>query len=316
MSYQAFCGDLRIALRPALFVLVIGMAVLAGLCSTIAQQTQYFQLQTAEESVANKNWQGDKCGTSRKRCLALGKRDALNYLEVQSKDVNRIGELQSIGGAIKYGSAFMALASGALLLVAIGASLTGSEWRRGTMKWALEFRYSGPAIALRRLLVTIGLGVAALFVVVLVLLLAGRVGAEQWPLPHGQVSVVGPFFGSLLMVSFYAALSSWMGWMTRDAFATFAYSLVLVAALAFSTPLSRWSPGAAVASLVGIDRLSESEIGYLWIWPGVTFARNGLANRIVEAPPWLVGVAGALSAIVVVLLLLKKAAGNSGRLTA
>ncbi len=302
MIWRSAAADIRIAARPSVLALVAVLAIFAALCSLVAQETQYSQLENARQQMEQRSWQQDDCGPNKANCMEIGRSDAQSFLTAQTRDAKRIGELQQLGGMVKFGSAFMALASGALLILVFGTALTGAEWRRETMKWAVEAGFTPAQVALRRFFVVVMLGAGSLVAICVALLVAGTVGDAQWPLPGGDPSVLGPFAGALIMIGFYSALVSFLGWLSKDTLATFAYSLLVVAAISITTPLSRWAPGSVVTSLVQIRTLTEPEVGYLWIWPEITFDRSGMAARLIESPSWSVAAITAILATAVLLL--------------
>lgn len=315
MIWKSIAADVRIAARPSVLVLTAVLATFAALCSLVAQETQHSQLENARQQMEQRSWQQDECGANKAHCMEIGRSDAESFLAAQTRDAKRIGELQELGGAVKFGSAFMALASGALMVLVFGTALTGAEWRRETMKWAVDSSFTPAQVALRRFFVVVMLGVASLVAVCAALLIAGEIGDARWPLPGGDPSVLGPLVGALIMICFYSALVSLLGWLSKDTLATFAYSLLVVAAISITTPLSRWAPGSAVASLVQIKTLSEPEVGYLWIWPEITFDQSGMAARIVVSPTWIVAAMAVILATALLLLGLRRIVAPRDRLS-
>ena len=312
-------GDLAISARPACLLILIGVTVIAGLSSAVIQDASYAQLANARFTIKQHPWDQTSCtqlGTHCAQLRARAARESLDFLAEQRRIATHIAALQTPTGVLEYASRFMALGVGAIVIALLGTLTIAGEWIRGTMGIAL----SGltPTELARRRLITLFIlaGIAFVFAVV------GTATAAVWgraARPLGEASGGTPWqslLGAAAVVAAYCAITTAVAWSVREAMRTLLFTAALVAAIAFTTTLGAPTPGAAVASALGIHRLLEIEVGYFWIWPPLTFyPGTASAARIPPTLPWAAAVATVLLCGGVALASLKRSATRSDPLT-
>lgn len=75
--------------------------------------------------------------------------------------------------------------------------------------------------------------------------------------------------------------------------------------------MGRYSPGALAPAALDINRVLELEIGYLWVWPSLTFSRGDSPARLVDDPGWAPAVLVLLLLASVAIVLLRQHAQRS-----
>ena len=130
-------GDLRISRRPACSLILFGVLVLTGLLSLMMQQSQHGQLDVAAWGVEYMEGELARCEPDDNRCVRVGEQDvkfANRFLQEQTAEAERIGQLQQTSGALRFGSASAGLAIGFL------AVLSSAHW---WLRWPVvrSFRF-------------------------------------------------------------------------------------------------------------------------------------------------------------------------------
>lgn len=296
-------AEARIAFRKGALVVFLGVALLTGLFSAVMQDAAHEQLRNARYQVDERPWKELPCSSSADACEAergRERRESAAFLEEQERVGERIGTLQTSLGAVRYGSIFMGLGGGLVAIVLLATLVVAGEWARGTMTHS--FTSASPAaIALRKFAMVFLLALVALGFAILGAWIAGRWGVSERPLPSTRdMSLARPLAGAIAVMAVYSAVATWFAWRVREPLRTFFYAAGFLGALALTTPLGAASPGASIASALAMNQVLELEIGYLWIWPELTFAQ-GMASpvRIVSQPSWVIGlsVVGAFALI-------------------
>lgn len=306
-------ADLRLAARGACLLVLVGVALLAGLSSAVMQDAQYAQLQSAQYRMQQQPWNADSCGdaASCRRVRAEGRRSAETFLAQQTADARRIGRLQSASGVVAFAAAFMGLATGAVVIALLATLTLGGEWSRGTFRLALSGGTAPATLALRRFLALVLLGLAGLACAVVGAGIAAWWGNAARELPSGgDLSALQPLLGGLLLIVLYSALATTCAWLVREPLRSLSVTIAVVGIAAFTTSLGGFAPGAVIASALGIDRLKENEVGYLWLWPELDFS-EGTPVRLISGPSWPAAAALVLVAIAATLTVTKRTAGRS-----
>jgi hypothetical protein len=313
-------GDLRLALRPACLLLLMGVAVTAGLSSAVMQDVSHAQVENARRQVRDRPWDRERCpgrpATCRDRRREAG-RAARAFLAEQARVATRIGALQTLPGAVRYGSAFTGLATGAAVIALLATLTLGGEWIRGTIRLAFAGGRTPFALAARRCLALWLLGVGALAAAVVGALAAALWGQAARPLPApSSLAVAKPLLGALALAAAYAALATVVAWRSRAPLPTLLFTLAVVGLAAVTTPLGSRAPGAAVPAALDLHRLLEVEVGYLWVWPPLAFpGGQASAVREVAGAPWGLATATILATAAALLLTLRWLARRSDPLT-
>lgn len=299
-ALRALRADLRLAVRPACLVVLVGAAVVTGLASAVMQDVQFEQLKAARLQVRNAPT-AHPCPHETRSCLQdrqSEQRENYANLHVQTTNGGHVAALQTVGGAVSYAAAFMGLATGAVIVAVFATLLFAGEWRRRTMALALTGGTTPRALALRRAVALACMGLAAFLAACIGSTAAAIWGAGARPLGDADPASVQSIVGGVAVMLAYVALAAAVAWYVRDAMRTFVLTCLLVAAVALTTALGSMSPGAVVASALHLHRVLEFEVGYVWLWPQLSFSgAGGSAAHILHGPAW--GVAMVLVAAVV-----------------
>lgn len=289
---RALRADVRIARRPAYVLIIVGVMLLAGLASAMTQDTVYQQLRNAEGSIRL-----GCTGELPSRC-AQEQRERRAFLAVQQREGRRLGALQTLGGGATYAARTIGLGLGAGAVLLLAAMLVSAEAARGTLDLALVGGWTAAGLAVRRCCAIAVLMLGALGGACAGAWLAGLWGGGARPLPSGSGGVeASVLLGTAVLVTAYAAVASLAAWLSRKPVQTLFAGSVAIALLALTTPAGRWLPGAAAPGVLGLDRVLELEVGYIWAWPSATYsADGGEAAHVIDALPW------AASAAVLVVL--------------
>lgn len=294
-------GDLRLAARPACLLVLVGVAVLAGLSSAVMQDTAFLQLQNARGGVEARVWEKTPCEGVAEECRQardLGRQAIEGFLTEQRVVAARLGTLQSATGAVRFAVAFMGLGTGVVVIALLATLTLAGEWGRGTMGLALAGGVTTRGLALRRACALGLLGLVAFAFAVTGAAVAAVWGRETRPLLTGEEVQLGkPLAGMIVLLGAYSATATALAWAARDAMRTLAFTVAVIGIAALTTPMGRYSPGAAIVSALDIDRVLELEVGYLWVWPSLTFPRGGESPaHLVPELSWLLAV-GAVTAM-------------------
>lgn len=309
-------GDLAISARPACLAVLILVSIMAGLSSAVIQDASYAQLASARLQISQRSWEHGSCVGSRVECRrarALAARESRSFLNDQEHAAAHVASLQTPFGALEYAARFMALGFGAIVIALLGTLLVASEWARGTMSWAFS-GMTPAAVAWRRLSSLVILAAIAFLFALAGAVCAAVWGRESRPLGEASDSVVWQsLLGAGAVVLAYTAITSGIAWSVRDSMRTLLFTTVLAGGIAFTTQWGAPTPGAAVASAVGIHRVLEIEVGYLWIWPALTF-HPGTASpeRTVPALPWAVAILVVVVGAGAAALLMNRSASRLG----
>lgn len=315
-ALRSLRGDLRLAARPACLLVLLGVAVLAGLSSAVMQDTSYLQLQNARGGVETRVWEETSCQGMAEECRRArddGRRATEGFLAEQRDVAARLGALQTVSGAVRFSATFMGLGAGAVAIALLATLTIAGEWGRGTMGLALAGGVTAGGLALRRAFALALLGLLAFAFAT-----AGAVVAALWgqvarPLLAGNdVQLAKPLAGMVVLLAAYAATAAALAWVARDAMRTLAFMVAAIGIAALTTSLGRYSPGAAIVTALDIDRVLELEIGYLWVWPSLTFPRGVESPaHLVAGPGWPLAVAVSAAMAVAALVLLRRSALRS-----
>jgi hypothetical protein len=268
-------GDLRLARRPAYLIVVVGVALLAGLGSAMMQDTIYQQLQNARGSVRL------GCGgaSSSSDCTAQ-QRARRTFLAAQQREAGRLAALQTPEGAATYAGRTLGLGLGAAVVVLLASMLVSMEASRGTLGLALVGRWTAGGVAVRRWCAIALLMLGPLAAAWLGSWIAGSWGARARPLPDATVGFEAvSLAGMAVLVAVYAAVASLAAWLSRKPVQTLFVGGVAIALLAMTSSVAAWLPGAAAPGVLGLDSVLEFEVGYLWVWPALSFP-NGVGEAV------------------------------------
>lgn len=299
-------GDLRLALRPACLVILVGIALIAGLSSAITQSTASEQLGIARTAVDDELWTLARCGDRTSACQARARADDARFLADQRMTARQVAALQTPAGIAAFAAGVAGLGAGAVTIALLATLVLAGEWSRGTMGLALAGGIGAAALALRRFVALALLGLLALGAAAAGAAVAAVWGAQRLSLPPADAAAVAePLAGALVILVAYSAISAAIAWAVRDPLRTLLLTMAGVGLIAATTPLGPATPGAAIASAAGIQRRLEFELGYVWIWPDLTFSPDGASPlQVIDGPRWgiaLVAVAGMAAAALLVL---------------
>lgn len=196
-------GDLRVAARPACLLVLVGVALLAGLFSAVMQDASYQQLETAREAVRDQVWTATPCTGSPgcRRARQQERRAVEGFLSEQQRIAARVGALQVPSGVLRFAAAFMGLGTGVVGIALLATFTLAGEWTRNTIGLALAGGVTARGLAMRRFIALCLLGLVALAAAAIGAALAAAWGQSARPLSAGDPASLGkPLVGGVVLL--------------------------------------------------------------------------------------------------------------------
>lgn len=303
-------GDLRLALRPACLLVLAGLVLISGLSSAVTQSTASEQLQIARTAVEQQIWKHARCGDRTPACQARARADDHRFLADQQSVARRVAALQTPAGTVQFAAGVTGLGAGIGTVALLATLVLAGEWSRGTIGLALAGGVRPQALAARRFVALFVLALLALGCSALGAAVAAAWGAQAHSLPAATAGTpVRPLAGVVAIATAYSAVGAAVAWVVRDALRTLLLTVAALGLIAATTPLGAGAPGAAITTALGIHQRLEFEIGYVWVWPDLTFSTEGASPvHAVSGPPWGIAIATIAAMTAIALLCLHRRA--------